>query len=98
MKTALSLQLEANQPRRLKPAQGAHMRVESGIVWLTVSGMADDVFLHAGESYRIPARGRMLVESLHGPALVSLAPPRWRPIEAMIDLWRRLLPKLTAAH
>lgn len=38
--------------------------VESGALWLTQSGCADDVFLVAGESYSSHGEGRIVIEAL----------------------------------
>jgi hypothetical protein len=46
--------------------------VESGIVWITASGVAGDLFLAAGERYRVPQDGVVLVEALRGMASVRL--------------------------
>lgn len=63
--------LESAAPLRLRGARGQRVRVDAGCVWITVEGLADDVFLHAGEMFRIPGDGLTLIEAL-GSAGVSL--------------------------
>jgi hypothetical protein len=46
--------------------------IDAGIVWITVGGVAGDVFLAAGERYRVPRRGRVLAEAMRGTASVRL--------------------------
>jgi hypothetical protein len=67
------MQLQPDQPQALDAARTGEVRVVAGIVWLTVAGETTDIFLHAGDSYRLPGRGRIMVEAIHGPARLSLA-------------------------
>lgn len=87
-----TLQLQPNRPLRLDAARHVELRVDSGTVWITASGMAGDLFLSAGESCRVPRRGRVLVEAVRGVARVRLVgcaqPLRAGPGE----WWRGLLP------
>jgi hypothetical protein len=66
------LLLHPDRPLRLDPARHAELRVESGMVWITASGAAGDLFLAAGETYRVPRAGRVLVEAVRGLAGVRL--------------------------
>jgi hypothetical protein len=44
---------------------------ERGCVWITAPGEPDDIFLHAGQRWTIPANGLVLVEA-EGSAVVRL--------------------------
>ena len=59
-----TLQLQPNRPLRLDAARHAELRVDSGTVWITASGMAGDLFLSAGQSYCVPGEGLALVEAV----------------------------------
>lgn len=43
---------------------GGEVRCMGGTVWITQSGMAADVLLAAGESWRIDGRGKVVIEAL----------------------------------
>lgn len=58
------LYLAENRPLRLQDACGLRIRCTAGMVWITVAGESADVFLGAGESYRIPGNGTVLVEGV----------------------------------
>ena len=73
-----TLLLHPDRPLRLDAAQHAELRVESGIVWITAAGVAEDLFFVAGERYRVPKEGLVLVESLRGKAAVRLERAAWR--------------------
>lgn len=64
--------LRANCPQALADAAGSELRALAGMVWITESGAAGDVFLRAGESHRIEGRGRVVIEALRGAARVEL--------------------------
>jgi len=49
---------------RLEEACGKRIACTDGLLWITVAGEYDDIFLHAGQCYDIPAQGLVLVESL----------------------------------
>ena len=49
MPTAQTLLLHPDRPLCLDAARGAELCVDAGIVWITVGGVAGDVFLAAGE-------------------------------------------------
>lgn len=83
MSARLSLLLQPNRPLRLDAARHAQLRVESGIVWITASGAAGDLFLAAGASYRVPRAGMVLVEALRGKASVCLERVEPRAIHAL---------------
>lgn len=56
--------LAENRPLRLQEACGLRIRCTAGMVWITVAGESADVFLAAGESYRIPGDGDVLIEGV----------------------------------
>ena len=78
MPTRNQLVLQENRPRVLNGAGGAELRTVSGIVWITETGAAEDVFLCAGESRRIRRTGLVVVEAVRGEARVELCHPGWR--------------------
>ena len=41
-----------------------HLFVESGVVWLTQSGSAEDVLLFAGQSFRPRRSGKVVIQAL----------------------------------
>jgi hypothetical protein len=67
-----TLLLQPNRPLRLDAARHAELHVESGTVWITGGGAAGDLFVSAGESYRVPKEGRVLVEAVRAAAGVRL--------------------------
>lgn len=91
-----TLLLRPDRPLRLHAVRHAELRVESGIVWITAAGAAGDVFLVAGETYRVPRDGMALVEAVRGVAGVSLVQCRRRLLATAMVRLRRLLPKTIA--
>ena len=96
MPARASLLLQPNRPLRLDAARHAELHVESGMVWITVSGAAGDLFLLAGESYRVPREGRVVVEAVRGKAGLRLVAARQRLPTVLAQWWRGLLPGTTA--
>ncbi|PKO89794.1 MAG: hypothetical protein CVU18_03040 [Betaproteobacteria bacterium HGW-Betaproteobacteria-12] len=77
--------LADNHPLSLREARGLSVRCTAGTIWLTVEGEAGDVFLRAGQSYRLASNGLALLESIGGGGRLRLErPPR------LAGLWRRL--------
>lgn len=93
MSARVSLLLQPNRPMRLDDAQDAELRVEFGIVWITASGAAGDLFLSAGESYRVPRAGRVLAEAVRGNASLKLMKGKRRSLSALVERCREMLPK-----
>jgi Protein of unknown function (DUF2917) len=62
---------------RVENGRGRELRVENGSVWITQSGSTEDVWLDAGQSWRIEHDGLTLVSAGHRTpfALVVLDPP-----------------------
>jgi hypothetical protein len=72
------LELTDGQPSRLKHASGQRIEVMAGTAWITITGLATDVMLCAGQVWEIPNNGLVLMEAvghgrvrLHGPALAA---------------------------
>ncbi|MDP2825667.1 MAG: DUF2917 domain-containing protein [Sulfuritalea sp.] len=95
MPTRETLLLHPDRPLRLDAARHAELRVESGTVWITASGAAGDLFLAAGESYRVPREGRVLVEAVRGAAGVRLLGCGQISVTALLERWRGLLTGLS---
>ena len=58
--------LQDNQPVRLNGARGLRVTCTVGTVWITQTGVAEDIFLHPGQSFRISNDALALVESIGG--------------------------------
>lgn len=86
-----TLLLHPDRPRCLDAARHAELHVESGTVWITASGVAGDLFLSAGESYRVPREGRVLVEAVRGAAGVRLVKSKRRSVRGVVTQWLNLL-------
>ena len=88
-----TLLLYPDRPLRLDAARHAELCVESGIVWITSDLAAGDLFLAAGERYRVPRDGMVLVEAVRGVAEVRLVACGRRWIPALVESCRAMLPK-----
>lgn len=62
-------------PLRVARAAGLRIDCLGGKIWITVAGEAADIFLMAGDSYRITGQGLALIESV-GDGWVRLAMAR----------------------
>jgi hypothetical protein len=82
LQNANSLSLDANQALTVK---AAHLRVESGIVWLTQSGQPGDVLLFAGQTFNAQRCGRIVIQSLAEATRVS-----WQPRSLFSGIAQRL--------
>ena len=60
------VELLCNAPRRLEVQAGTTIRVEHGRIWLTLTDLAQDVVLPAGQTFCAPHAGRMVVEAWDG--------------------------------
>ncbi|TXI76953.1 MAG: DUF2917 domain-containing protein [Dokdonella sp.] len=71
--------LAHNVPVRLPFAKGTRVICVEGVLWLTVSGEAGDVFLRPGEVYAIHGRGPAVLEAIGGGrARLERKVPWWR--------------------
>ncbi|QNB09708.1 DUF2917 domain-containing protein [Herbaspirillum frisingense] len=67
------------QTRRLRG--GVRIRVTSGLVWLTIAGCRQDIWLAAGRCFDYHGRGLAILEAVHGAAEFTVSPLRragWR--------------------
>jgi Protein of unknown function (DUF2917) len=73
------------------PAGGrATLRVHDGLVWATSSGDLDDVWLGAGQEYRLQSRGMTVIES-SARSTIELIPPCANDVPARPVLaWTRM--------
>ena len=60
------LGLEDNQPVRLHGARGLRITCTAGVIWITLAGVNEDIFLHPGQSCRVANNLLTLVESVGG--------------------------------
>ena len=90
------LLLQPDRPLRVDAQRHRELRVESGTVWITAGGAAEDLFLSAGESYRVPRAARVLVEAVRGMAEVSLVQDRRCSMSAAMARLRCRLPGAVA--
>lgn len=94
--TSLEMELTRNRPLRLNDAGGTWVLCLRGTVWITSPGKADDIFLRAGESYRIERRGVSLLESIGDGRVVVRALPGSR-LKRWVRLFSRRDPAPSAA-
>jgi hypothetical protein len=72
---SLEIDLTNGCPIRLNEARGTRVLCLHGIIWITSPGNRDDIFLEAGEAYRIERSGNSLVESIGNGSIRITAPP-----------------------
>lgn len=84
------LLLQPDRPLLVDAKRHGELHVESGMVWITAGGAAGDLFLSAGERYRVPREERVLVEAVRGRAGVRLFATPLR-LPAMLAQWGRAL-------
>lgn len=66
-----------NTPIRVSEANGLVVHCLAGTLWITVNGVADDIYLLSGQSYRIPGNGLTLIESIgNGRARLEISAQR----------------------
>jgi hypothetical protein len=58
--------LQDNQPVRLNGARGLRIICTAGTVWITQTGVAEDLFLRPGQSFLVGNDALALVESIGG--------------------------------
>lgn len=75
------IKLQYNQPLRI--AGALTVECAAGTVWLTSSGEAGDVFLHAGERKTLSGGGLTLIEAIGAGCIVRLHPP--------LSPWQRII-------
>lgn len=67
------INLLISQPLRLNRARGLDIACTAGIIWITVTGDASDIFLRPGERLRLSNNRLTLVEAI-GAGRVRLTP------------------------
>lgn len=83
--------LTHNTPVRIPSPRGVRVTCTAGVLWLTVEGESGDIFLTAGDSHLIGARGLALVEAIgYGRARLEQvgdcpALSRQRPMSALLQ-------------
>jgi hypothetical protein len=66
------VRLAANTTLVRELAAGASIAVQSGRVWLTQTGDANDYFVDAGQRHVVARRGRVVIEGLTAQATLRL--------------------------
>ncbi len=56
--------LAENQPVCLRHGAGREILCTEGIIWITLAGCSEDIFLHTGQRYRVNSEGLTIVESI----------------------------------
>ena len=74
------LSLEDNQPVRLHGAHGLRITCTAGVIWITLTGVSEDIFLHPGQSCRVANNRLTLVESIGGGKV------RFEPAKGFLSL------------
>ena len=72
------IRLSENRPLSLREARGLRVECTYGIVWITLSGQAADVFLTPGESHLLRGNGLALIECI-GDGSIRIGMPERRP-------------------
>lgn len=72
------IRLTENQPVSLRDARGLRIECTAGVVWITLSGQAADIFLTPGQSHRLRGDGLALIECI-GDGSIRLGKPTRRP-------------------
>ena len=83
------LEFAGKQPQWIVCANTSVCKVTRGVVWLTRTGGAGDVFVRAGERATLPA-GRWLAEAVGDVARAELHQSVAQPAAANATLWRRI--------
>lgn len=79
-------QIGEASPLRLHAVRGRRIDCLAGVLWITVSGEAEDFYLSAGESLVVPTHGLVLVGTLSPvPATMCLLPPL--SVSLSLSLW-----------
>lgn len=87
--TRAEIFLQDNHPVSLRSAMGVHVICTEGIIWITVAGHTEDIFLTAGQSHRLENNGLTLIESI-GRGGIRLDTPR----RARLFQWTENVPAL----
>lgn len=77
-----AMSLPAGQFLRLRKGSGCRIVCMAGVMLVTVSGVVEDIDLHASDGYTVPNDGLVLIEAV-GAAVLTLA---WPPLARLA--WR----------
>lgn len=77
--TSAEIVLQDNQPVSLRAAKGVSVTCTRGVIWITVAGHLEDIFLAPGESHRLDNNRLTLIESI-GHGGIRLTTPRRRSL------------------
>jgi len=66
-----AIELKPGQPLRLRDAQGRHLSVIEGTIWVTQDGDLRDVVAEAGSEFVFDRPGLAVVQALGGRAVVA---------------------------
>ena len=80
-----TLNLVSGQFVRLHHPQGHVVRADTGTVWITVDGQAQDIVLDAGQSHHFIDEAPALLGSLDGAALARLTLSRTPGTQAAVE-------------
>jgi hypothetical protein len=69
----LQLPLGPRGHAQLRKARGVRLTGLAGMTWITVDGVADDVFIGLGESFVVPSAQTVVAVALQGCALVEIS-------------------------
>jgi hypothetical protein len=86
-----TLILKPNNLARLSRARNARVRVLCGEVWITATGMRQDIFLGPGEVFLFPNNALALLEAM-SECTLTFEPPR----HCLTWLWQWLRHRRTA--
>jgi hypothetical protein len=70
------LLLKKNQPISMRAAKNLKISCTEGIIWITVSGERDDIFLSRGDHFVLPNNNLTLIESM-SEGKISLTKPQY---------------------
>lgn len=67
-------QLQQGQVQTRRLQGGVRIRVTSGLVWLTIVGCRDDIWLQPGRCFDYHGRGDAIFEAVNGAAEFTVTP------------------------
>jgi hypothetical protein len=67
----------------LEDAQGVAVAVDAGVIWLTLHNDTRDIFVNAGERFRIDRPGRTVIMAHEPASLRLIRPVRFRILRAI---------------
>ncbi|HEX2649453.1 MAG TPA: DUF2917 domain-containing protein [Burkholderiales bacterium] len=91
-----AIQLKPGQPLRLRDAQGRHLSVIEGAIWVTQDGDLRDLVVEAGSEFVFDRPGLAVVQSLGGAARIAAEDgaeferASSSPLGVLARLWRKV--------